>query len=135
MKRSSREWRILILPAIAAYLLFFGVKEQFSRHPSWGVRIILLGCLIVTVAQWLMDREDQQFLEEEEARVAENPKHLFNSDVGFRFHPERRQQIGYGMISSGLGVLIYTFERSFAPPHIFAGVLLVILGFIVLFWV
>lgn len=125
----SRESRVVLLPLVIGLVIY---RAYLSWSGGvWGTRLIWIGLFFFFFFWWKMDRADIQHLAEQDRLAEQDPKHLYNSDVGIRYNRVPRQGISFGLILMGIGNLFLAFELL-TWNYIFFGAALGIAGAILL---
>lgn len=112
---SWRPFRIKIFPYIAA---FFAGREVWSilrwmmgkSHRLLGLNVFFLGLALLFFIWWRMDLADRKHLEEQDEMALADPKHLINSDVGWKFNHGYRRMLVICLLIMAAGTYITGFQ-------------------------
>lgn len=105
-----RQWRVRLLPLLAALIAIKYLLLAKGAHRGFGFRVFFAGCLVLILSWWLMDRKDLRHLAEQEELAAQDPKHLFDISTGLKTNPRERMGILLGLMVMGAGLLIAAFS-------------------------
>lgn len=119
--------RAAYLPILIAFIALREGSYLLRGAPNRGARVFFIGLLLVLISAWRVSRSDAARLANEEKMQRENPKHLFDADVGLVHHRGGRRGIAFGFLVMGMGLFLLAFQTG-DLSGVFGGVFFLIAG-------